>query len=206
MINNILILSNEKILLMFNRKTASLSILSFVINTLGYNKPDSDIFFKDKNLDDFLDYKKVVIVRDPFSRILSGYNDDLGFGIISNSFIRYKNIINKDRDQLKIERRERRERRDILDKSQRELTFEEYVNMICSIPDDKANQHFKSQTYIFKPDIIIKLEDMIGWSELGLPEIPHSHKSRNKIVTEITEDLKIKIKERYKNDFDILGY
>ena len=79
--NNILILKNEKILLMFNRKTASLSILSLVINTLGYNKPDSDIFLRDKKLDDYSDYKKVVIVRNPFYRILSGYNDDLGYKI-----------------------------------------------------------------------------------------------------------------------------
>jgi len=187
--NNILILKNEKILLMFNRKTASLSILSLVINTLGYNKPDSDIFLRDKKLDDYSDYKKVVIVRNPFYRILSGYNDDLGYKIISNS-LNKKNNRNHNLDH------------------KRDLTFEAFVNDICATPDEKSNPHFRSQTFIFnefKPDIIIKLEDMIGWSELGLPKIAHTHKSRN-IISTIPEDLKIKIKERFKNDFDILGY
>jgi hypothetical protein len=195
MINNVLILRNEKILLMFNRKTASLSISSFVINTLGYNKPDSDIYLLNKSLNDFSDYKKIAIVRDPFKRILSGYNDNLSYGIINNRIMRN----NKTNSNISTK----------LNSVERDLTFEEFVNNICLIPDEKSDPHFRSQTYNFnefKPDVIIKIEDMIGWSDLGLPNIPHIHKSKNYIITEIPEDLKLKIKERFKNDFEILGY
>jgi len=207
--NNILVLKDKKILLMFNRKVASLALMKYVRQLVNSDKTDKKIFniLPDKPITEYKGFTKVLVVRDPYSRILSAYNDNLSYPIVNHSFDRC--LLNiEERIALRKKRKKLRKKDNKLMRNIR-IPFVEFVDKICNIPDEKANKHFRSQTFDweeFTPDIIIKLEDMKGWDELDLPTLPVHHESKIKIVTTIPTDLKKKIKERFKKDFELLNY
>ncbi len=101
----------------------------------------------------------------------------------------------------------------------RETSFEDFVKIICEVPDKFADRHFKSQHTLTHVDgksvcnFIGKFETLSDdWKLLqtrfGLPELPHKNKSKERPQSEtaLTETTLQRIYSRYRDDFDLLGY
>ena len=207
----------------FNKETYSCIILE-KYKTIWFNNPkvagtsictsfgknidtDLDYIFK-KNLNDFSDYFKFGFVRNPFDRVVSCYlnqikkpNKDKTFYLngMYNEFWRFNG------------------------KFWPKMSFDEFVRAIASIPDKKANNHFKSQ-YLFMTDkknnlflnFIGRFETLekdykLAMKKAGiksLSQLPKKNKTKNrksyeKYYTKETEDL---IRKRYKQDLKLFDY
>jgi len=152
-------------------------------------------------------YFKFAFVRNPLSRLVSCYRDKILFEGASVDYPDYyfKNYYF-----------------DIPPN----ISFASFVERIVKIPDHLADRHFKSQSYsIFrrdksiKPDFIGRFENLQqDWSVLakkfGLhPELAHLHSSIQKPNIEKKDfrlyyDMELLdiVHERYKEDFELLGY
>lgn len=143
--------------------------------------------------DQYSGYKRVVIVRNPFDRLVSLYSNrnsngnllaSLGYGLEDLS------VYNK--------------------------SFEYFVDKICSIPDELSDRHFRSQYCQIKdPDIILKFED-IGKVETTLRslfplfdfEMPHANKSNRGKNWEDYYNIKAykMVANRFKTDLEVFNY
>lgn len=101
----------------------------------------------------------------------------------------------------------------------RQTSFEDFVKIICDVPDKFADRHFKSQHTLTHDgdksvcDFIGKFENLAeDWSHLqqqiGLPDLPHKNRSkpRDASVTNVTDTSLQLLEERYEKDFKLLGY
>ena len=98
-----------------------------------------------------------------------------------------------------------------------EMSFEDFVRIICKVPDNKLDKHANSQYYQIKNlkiDFIGKvgnldkdLKKVLSKANLTIKEIPQKNKSK-KILSrhDISEELKDLIYQRYKNDFQKFNY
>lgn len=97
--------------------------------------------------------------------------------------------------------------------------FSKTVETICNIPDSKSNVHYKSQTsmimvYDELPDFVGRIERFLpDWAELEqvvgrkLPRLPWENRTNSHQHGHYwTPRLKQMVYERYKQDFEILGY
>lgn len=140
------------------------------------------------------DYFKFTFVRNPFDRLVSCWMDKTQGKVMFNAFARDHGMWHK-------------------------MPFDKFVEIVAGIPDEKSNQHFRSQTH----EIMIKdymIPQFIGrferlnkdWKYIQkripeLPDLPHVNKSHHKPYQEYyTPGLMDKVAERYKRDLNILSY
>ncbi|MGB0257534.1 MAG: sulfotransferase family protein [Coraliomargarita sp.] len=101
----------------------------------------------------------------------------------------------------------------------RDTSFEDFVKIICDVPDKFADRHFKSQHTLTHDgdqsvcDFIGKFENLAeGWAQLqerfDLPALPHKNKShkREKSDTALSQEGKQLLAKRYARDFEVFGY
>ena len=151
----------------------------------------------------YLDYYKFSFVRNPFSRIVSCYEDKLTGSPKSKNNqlwrIPFQKLMGKDT-----------------------FTFEDFVYSVRDMPDSYANAHWRSQwatLYDGNDNILV---DHIGHLEniqedfraicriigmdLTLPLINVSKKSKSNLSDYYNEDTAQAIIVRYKKDFEVFGY
>ena len=102
------------------------------------------------------------------------------------------------------------------------ISFEAFINIIKDIPDDKADQHFRSQYHDLYyndnliPDYVGKFETLnADWKKVQklvsdrcnteLPDLPHVNKTPVMDI-DIPLYLADRIKRRYANDYEAFGY
>lgn len=101
------------------------------------------------------------------------------------------------------------------------MSLEEFIDIVCGIPDEKIDRHLRSQSWFltFKgkliPHYIGHLESFAkGWSELSvkfdLPIPEHRNSTanleENTYFEELNMDIKRKICKRYQQDFLMFNY
>lgn len=99
------------------------------------------------------------------------------------------------------------------------MSFSDTVNLLCQLPDCMSNIHHRSQISIIRvrgrlPDFIGRLETyQKDWDELGqaigreLPRLPWENKTDSCDSGRLwTHRLAQMVYERYREDFEILGY
>lgn len=164
-------------------------------------------FVQNDKLDSsYQDYFKFTIVRNPWSRLVSCYKSKIRAADYSGP-----GVINGVAKPLLI----------CSDKFFGGMSFEAFVDVVCSISDADADNHFRSQLYqLVGPDgnlmvdYIGKLE-MLGMSlneitqASGIPldEVPHLHKISSKPYTAFyNHELKEKVRERFVDDITFFDY
>jgi hypothetical protein len=103
----------------------------------------------------------------------------------------------------------------------RKIPFNRFINLVASIPDDRAEKHLLSQwLFLFKhgpPDVLIKFEKLEeGWERVkdifaergrkGVLDLMRLNTSDGVRKPVLTPKMKKQIFERYKKDFELLGY
>lgn len=103
------------------------------------------------------------------------------------------------------------------------MTFKEFVKVVCSIEDKKSESHFESQISFLSdrkgeliPDYICKFENLKEDFEnicnklkiKPIPDLPVKNKSKRKknFMEYYDDELKELVRERYKKDFEVFGY
>lgn len=105
-----------------------------------------------------------------------------------------------------------------------DMSFSQFVNRCCEIPDSEADVHFRSQYSMltwhgrFLPNLIVKLDDLSnhnkaisslleGYTGLDLGPIPWENKKAHAdYKSYYDESILEKFKNRYKKDVTFLGY
>lgn len=187
------ILPGKKAIYFPIEKVATRSLLGIFDPSNKKIKPIKKDFFKK-----YKNYFKFAFVRNPYDRLVSCYEDK----IMSD-----------------------REKEDLIIKNglYKKMPFKEFVRAICSIPDIRADQHIKSQSFFITDQNENLLVDFIGKFEnlendykkvckiIGikkLKKLPTKNKSKRKkdYREYYGEETKKLVYERYKKDFEILGY
>lgn len=153
----------------------------------------------------YKDYFKFCFVRNPWDRLVSCYMNKifLDENDIQQTKSRFvSNKINQKKFKLG-------------------MSFEEFINAVCSIPDEKADSHIVSQyTYVTDHednvlvDFIGKLENFeedfanihnkIGVKNVKIPHLmKSSHVDYREYYTEKTKEM---VRQRYLKDIKMFGY
>lgn len=97
----------------------------------------------------------------------------------------------------------------------RDMTFEDFIKLVCKIPDDIANVHFRSQICFWMgyKTTILRFEDIKNDWEIvrnmipGLPLLPHFGSSEHDNYKKYyTPELIQLVQHRFKHDLDRLYY
>lgn len=99
------------------------------------------------------------------------------------------------------------------------ISFENFVKIIINIPDEKSDQHWRSQTHEIMigdriiPDFVGRFENIEeDWKVVqqkipGLPILPHINRCKHKPYRKYySPKLRDQVAERYKRDIEVLGY
>lgn len=137
----------NKLIISVNYKCASSQIIRWFRSNLKHYKHENTTMtntinrayvFSDKHIVKYPDFYKVLIVRNPFSRLVSSFLDK-GF----HNFIPLKNLCKK------------------YDKTISDLTFKDFIEMVGQCDQKSMNAHWRPLTYDNNPEIynkIIKME------------------------------------------------
>ena len=199
------VMHNYKAIFFYIHKNATTSLRSIF-------KGEQDIVNK-RNLDKFKDYFKFAFVRNPFDRLVSCY-------LYSCRTNREKN-----RRSLIRDKNGKIVRRDFFNFNAMfypRITFEEFVEGACKMPDRIADEHFRSQFFSLSckdrliPNFLGKIENLredykkiceiIGME--NPPKLPHKNKSvRDKDYREYyNARTKHLVAKRYKKDLEAFEY
>lgn len=160
---------------------------------------------KYKIKDDYGDYFKFTFVRNPWSRVVSCYNDKINYDS-GHVYERYENSFIKYLKQMKV--------------FSKDMTFERFVEVLCDIPDEHAQAHFRSQHRFITDESGNILVDFIGRFEqldsdfqfisekIGVRiELPHIRPGKPRSYTYYyTERTARMIERRYERDVEMFGY
>ena len=140
-----------------------------------------------------LPYKKVVVVRNPFDRLVSCWenkiNDPVGNATWAKRFIEPIGL-------------------------PAGTPFKEWALRVCLQPDEYSDRHYRSQVAqislngVLVPDTIIKLEDGTLWEDLGIKPFPQTmNKTSHMPYQEYYDEELIKaVGIRYAEDLYMFGY
>ena len=206
-----LVLPDKKLIYAANCKVASSSIKSCLTGIQADNyrqvvqlTKKSDVYQRNINIDDYPGYFLFSFVRNPFSRLVSlyenKYHHDMsldGHERVYPYFDRYLfGYLSKDRG------------------------FKAFAKRACGIPEWLADPHFASQVFIlsdkngrFLPDYVGKMEDLPGAFDVlrgkfGLPALPQYNVTGSRKSWMDQYDLKTAqlVYKRYKADIERFGY
>ena len=161
----------------------------------AYSAPH--VYFKYCDKDRLIKDSKYLVgfCRNPYARLVSCWKDKVNKKLHSGFARRYPQITQK-------------------------TTLDEFINFVYNTPDEKAEQHFRSQTWDLAPmediDCLLRLEnisecwqkarrDIIDLVGVDYGELQHHNKSKNK-TPELTIKQRQKIRIRFERDFEVLGY
>jgi hypothetical protein len=149
-------------------------------------------------------YFKFTIVRNPYGRLVSCYKHKIHPDPKHSSNNYYKGVA---RELSRFEQ------------FYGGMTFEAFVNAVCVIPDCQADPHFRSQVSFITvkgrivPDFVGRFENLKSdaqhiISKAGIDSsFPHLMATEKvKYENFYNKELKDKVFERYKMDFDTFGY
>ena len=153
----------------------------------------------------FVDYTSFAFVRNPWDRLVSCYTNKLERHDLSQG--------TEGRDTLELLAEE--------GYFSQEMSFGDFADAVCRIPDERANRHFRSQ-YTFLMDRRGELlpqriyhferlaEDFNALAqELGLPQakLPHNKSGARRDYREYYDArLRDAVAERYARDIELFGY
>ncbi|MEX0921056.1 MAG: sulfotransferase family protein [Candidatus Pacearchaeota archaeon] len=192
------IIDNWRVVFFFISKNGNTS-LKKVFYKIFFGKDSKDVHYefpRSRKNPDIKSYFKFAFVRNPYDRIVSCYED-------------------------KVKRKFWKEFRELGIKQ--EDSFKDFVKKISKIPEEKADRHFVSQSYLLTnkkgnliPDFIGRFENLEGdykkvCQKLGIknpPKLPQKNKGKRdkdyrKYYDKETQKL---VEERYKKDFELFGY
>lgn len=191
--NNIIVPGHD-LIFMCIPKAANTSIKVAIMDALGMTGNPHSVFRAcTKQEAQKTSAFKIAFVRNPIARLRSCYIDK----VINNNFPAFK--------RCGIDHR---------------IEFEEFVDIVCCLPDDKSDQHFRSQHYeLYEngecvPDFVGKVERISrDWEAvkkicsgygLNLPDLKTKNATNSGF--KIQDNLLYKIKTRYKNDLKVFNY
>ena len=139
-------------------------------------------------------------VRNPYSRVLSAYMDKVKERATSKKNYKWSGVMGNS--------------------DLRNITFKEFVELICEIPDNAIDPHLQSFSYVFdelgiEPDFIGRLETFEeDWKKLckitGLSEYVGKHKNKGDYDRDLdkyyTPELYDMVYRRYIDDFEGFDY
>jgi len=205
-----ILLEKNKAIYFFIPKVACTSLKKLCVDILKINLPKNELvrrivhkiefphIRRERALKEFKDYFKFAIVRNPWDRLVSLYFD---------KFVSKRPRLDKNFSGY-----------DSLFKS--DMSFESFVEAVCSIPNNESNDHFKSQTSMiskngeFFVDFIGRFENLsrdfeIIKAKLGthynLEQLNES-KSRKDYRTYYNDKTREMVRKKYSEDIQLLGY
>lgn len=163
---------------------------------INYDFPTA---LKEDIISKYQDFLKILIVRNPWERLVSCYTNK-----IKQPTSRGKNYILQCSPDLSIG-----------------MSFEEFVEVVCKIPDSEADYHFCSQSYLMLyPDGYFPINYICNMEKLsthiaeikamtGIPFSELSNLNRSKSTSYehfYTPELIEKIRQRYQIDIELFKY
>jgi hypothetical protein len=199
-----IVIHDKKFIFMMLKKCGSVTMGMTILSSLGHtdlggNNVNKVLGSETEHLDKYevdklKDYTKVVWVRNPYNRLVSGWFDRIHL-IRNEDTMSWYGVPNT-------------------------ITFPDFIDWVCSIPDEEMNVHFKQQTDDITidgrlvPNVVMKLENLTEeWKQLRsrfnwLSELKyHANKSKKgDYRSYYTDELVEKVKIRFKDDLYLLNY
>jgi hypothetical protein len=153
----------------------------------------------------YSDYFKFTFVRNPWSRVVSCYNDKINYDP-GHVYERYKNPFIGYLKKMKV--------------YSEGMSFDRFVEVICDIPDELSEAHFRSQHRFFTDESGNVLVDFIGRFEqldtdfelvsnkMGIrTELPHVRPGKSRKYKDYyTKKSARLVERRYELDIEMSGY
>lgn len=160
---------------------------------------------KYKIKDEYNDYFKFSFVRNPWSRLVSCYNDKINYNK-GHVYEKYENPFIEYLKKMKL--------------FSKDMSFERFVEVICDVPDESAEAHFRSQHLFITDECGNILVDFIGRFEqldsgFGFIseklkvkiDLPHIRQGKSRSYKDYyTEKTARLVERRYERDIEMFGY
>lgn len=194
----LLILYRHGLLFLLSPKCAGTSVRRMAMGELGYALDELN-YIQAKHVKYYSGFKKIMIVRNPYARMVSLYRDKT----------------------IKYEKQSRKRTKGKAFPPFGEIGVEKHssfpclMNQIARVSDEEAPTecHFRSQSIFYdvvNPDVIIKSEEIDKeWGKLNLPklDICNASHSNGKNYMDFYDEITMeKVFERYKRDFKLFDY
>ena len=211
-----ILLENHKSIYIPIPKVACSTIKALCAQLLGLQVPSHDVEEEIHRLDfpcvkkyriaqDYGDYFKFAIVRNPWARLVSCYNDKIAYDR-GHVYDRFENAFTAYLKKMGV--------------FEPGMSFDRFVGVVCEIPDEFAEGHFRSQHAFLTDQKGRMLADFCGRveqldtdfdviaSKLGIDvALPRIRKGKTAgYQTYYTKETARLIARRYERDIELLGY